>query len=101
MPIKKIKEYVHWLILGNESLEQRQKLFKDHTNDVEQKIKELTKKLDFLEYKCWFYDKAVELGHDDIFNGLTENDIPENIKEIAMEMHKNLKSFLKENKNPR
>lgn len=77
MPIKKIKVFVNWCVEGDSTLKERNELFKEHEENVEAKIAELSKELEFLKYKRWFYDNASQLGTDKIFDLLSEDEIPE------------------------
>lgn len=66
MTIKDIKQFVDWTIDGDETIKQRQKMFHKQKERVEEEMARLQHSLDMVNYKCWFYDTAVKLGHTNI-----------------------------------
>lgn len=68
MPIKEIKQFTHWLQLGDESLEERYQMFLERKKAVEQQIAQLQQTLKVIDYKCWYYETAVQAGTEAIHN---------------------------------
>lgn len=60
MDLKEIKQYIDWCDQGMETVEDRHKLFLDKRKAVLAEIKELEKTLETIDYKCDFYENAME-----------------------------------------
>ena len=82
LQIKDIKRYIDWFIQGDDTLRQRRKLFFNQKKNVEAEIASLHLTLEMLTYKCWVYDKAVELGSLEAVKRLPEDRVPENIRRL-------------------
>lgn len=62
VPIKKIKEFVDWSMAGDLTIDNRLAFLKSHKKDVEQKMAELQKNMDLINYKIWYYEAAAQAG---------------------------------------
>ena len=62
MPIKEIKAFVDWHVVGDSTLQERHDLFLERKKTVLAQIEELHKILDKLNFQCWYYEKALEAG---------------------------------------
>lgn len=82
LQIKDIKRYIDWFIQGDDTLRQRRELFFNQKKNVEAEIASLHLTLEMLTYKCWVYDKAVELGSLEAVKKLPEDRVPENIRRL-------------------
>lgn len=60
LEIKEIKEYMSLCSLGNTTLKQRKEIFEKQKEEVLQEMEKLQKVLSMLNYKCWYYDQAIE-----------------------------------------
>lgn len=80
MSIKDIKQFIDWYMEGDSTLKNRSDMFHERREAVLNQIESMQKMLDIINYKCWFYDKAVELGSSDKAKNMNTNDIPEEIK---------------------
>lgn len=66
VPIKKIKEFVDWSMAGDLTIDNRLEFLKSHKKDVEQKMAELQKNMDLIDYKIWYYETASQAGTTEI-----------------------------------
>ena len=82
LQIKEIKQFVEWTKMGDETINLRLDFFKKQEQKVEKELSELTKVLDMVKYKCWYYQKAKEL------NSITK--LEEKKKEITPSSIQNL-----------
>ena len=82
MPIKEIKEYVDLYEEGDSTLEERRDLLYSRKEAVLVEMEKLKDTLDFITYKCWFYDTAVEAGTVDVPHNMPDDEIPADILEI-------------------
>lgn len=61
MPIKQIKEYINWCVVGDETLDMRKELFIKHRQDVLRQIEELNTNLEKIDYKIKYYGNKSKL----------------------------------------
>ncbi len=66
MPIKDIRQFSEWVLMGDDSLQERYEMFLERKKAVEAQIAELQKTLDFINHKCWYYETAIEAGTEKI-----------------------------------
>ncbi len=88
MPIKEIKKFVDWCIEGDSTIEQRLELIDNQREAVLKQIAQLHETLDTLNYKHWYYETAKKAGTCDIHNIITQEDMPEDIREIKKKLDK-------------
>ncbi|MEQ3362558.1 MerR family transcriptional regulator [Raoultibacter massiliensis] len=84
LSIKEIKQYVDLYLKGDSTLEERRELFYARKKILEEQMESLRQTLDFLTYKCWFYDTAVEAGTADVPHEMDPADMPDDIREIKL-----------------
>lgn len=70
LQIKEIKQFIEWTKEGDNTIDLRLEFFNKQKQKVEKEMQELTKVLDMVKYKCWYYQKAKELNS---INKLEEN----------------------------
>jgi len=80
MSIKDIKKFIDLYTEGDSTLEPRRDMFYERKQAVEKQMKALQKTLDYIKYKCWFYDTAVAAWSSDIHKNMKPEDIPEEIQ---------------------
>ena len=62
VPIREIKRYIDWCMEGDATLEQRRDWFVAQKARVEEQIAEYRRHLDKINYKIWYYERAVQNG---------------------------------------
>ena len=82
LQIKDIKRYIDLAVQGDETIEERRRIFYAQKENVEREIKLLQDTLDMLKYKCWFYDTAAKLGSTDAVQNIPDDEIPPHIRKI-------------------
>lgn len=93
IPVKEIADFMNLCVQGDSSLEQRLDFLTDHEQQLEEKIAELEDNLDFLRWKKWYYQRALEAGTEEA-NFLKDSRVvnPELKKEFERDvLHKKLK----------
>lgn len=73
MPIKEIKQFTAWLSEGDASLQKRFDMFAERKRIVEEQMADLQKTLDIINYKCWYYQTALEAGTEAVHFQSGEN----------------------------
>ena len=66
MSIKDIRQFSQWVLMGDDSLQERYEMFLERKKAVEAQMAELQKTLDFINHKCWYYETAIEAGTEKI-----------------------------------
>lgn len=86
MSIQEIKAFTRWTIEGDSTIDLRLSLFENKFNLMKEKIKQMTEILEALEYKVWFYRTAKKAGSVSVHDSMTQNDIPEKMRDIRSRM---------------
>lgn len=66
MSIKDIRQFSKWVLMGDDSLQERYEMFLERKKAVEAQMADLQKTLDFISHKCWYYETAIEAGTEKI-----------------------------------
>ncbi len=86
MPLKDIKQYVDWCLEGDCTLRQRYDMFLERRAEVEKQIAQLHKALEKIDYKCRYYETALDAGTLKVHDRTLERqalDRQENLENIA------------------
>ena len=87
LEIKEIKEYMSLCSLGNTTLKQRKEIFEKQKEEVLQEMEKLQKVLSMLNYKCWYYDQAIEKNYEAYVKSLSFNQFPPQIQQYYKHSH--------------
>ena len=87
LEIKDIKEYMNLCSLGNSTLKQRKEIFVKQKEEVLQEIENLQKVLSMLNYKCWYYDQAIEKEDEGYVQALSFEQLPPQIQQYYKHSH--------------
>ena len=87
LEIKDIKKFFEWVVAGPSSYENRKELFETRKKAVQEEMKQLEKTLAMLEFKCWYYEKAMADGNEDSINSMLPNNLPKDIQELYNKAH--------------
>lgn len=87
LEIRDIKKFFKWVLEGPSSYPDRKQLFESRKEAVLAEIKQLEKTLAMLEFKCWYYDKAIEDGNEDSINSMLPDKLPDDIQKLYDKAH--------------
>jgi DNA-binding transcriptional MerR regulator len=82
MPIKEIKRFIDWCIIGDTTIAQRKELIQKQREVVVARIQEMNETLQMLDYKNWYYESAEKAGTCKIHETILEEDIPDQFRAI-------------------
>lgn len=82
MSIGDIREYIRLAMQGDGTIDQRLALFKRQREALIRQMAALQNTLDMLDYKCWFYERAQELGSIEAVKDLDEDALPERFQGV-------------------
>lgn len=68
MPIKRIRDYVELTSIGDETLQERYEIIKAQRQFVLDQIEQLQYYLEELDFKDWYYNKALAAGSESAIN---------------------------------
>ena len=85
--IKDINQFFTWVSQGSSSFEKRKELFEARKLAVEAEIKNLQKTLSLLEFKCWYYSKAMEDGTEEYIREMLPDKLPSDIQKLYDASH--------------
>ena len=87
LELKDVKQFIKWATKGSATYKNRKELFEKRKIAVEQEIRKLQKTLNILEYKCWYYDKAIKDGTEDKIYKMLPNKLPTRIQKLYNSFH--------------
>ena len=85
LSIKDIKEFVDLYVEGDSTLEQRRDIFYRRRAAIEREMDALKETLEFVNYKCWYYDTAVAAGTIEAPNAVDPAAMPEPVRRYKQE----------------
>ncbi len=88
LEIKDIKSFMDWCIEGAATYPQRKALFDKQKETVEAEIEHLSRVLDMLKFKCWYYEQAINDGSEDRVRSMLPDKLPEDIQLSYDNAHK-------------
>ena len=87
LSIKDIKSFIGMANRGDESsLTERLTLFQSRRNAVKKQLKKMQETLELLEFKCWYYEQAIQDGTEERVRSLSLDEIPGQYKNIREKM---------------
>lgn len=87
LEIKDIKQFMMWCAEGSSTYAKRRELFVRQKEMVEKEIQRMNTVLDMLNYKCWYYEQAIQDGNEERLNNLKPQDMPEHIRKAYGNSH--------------
>lgn len=89
MPLREIKVYIDWCMEGDSRIKERHDMIHEQRKNVEAQIKELNDALNTIDYKCWYYETALNAGTTNIHKNRNTENLPENIKLLIEKIGEN------------
>lgn len=87
LSIKEIKKFIDMAIKGDKtSLINRLTLFQSRRDAVKKQIEKMQETLNLLEFKCWYYEQAVQDGTEEKVRSLSPDEIPKLYRDIKLKM---------------
>lgn len=73
LPIKDIKRYMDLCQEGDSSLKERLEIFLERKEAVQKQMEELTRVMETINHKIWYYETAIEAGTEQVHKNLKCN----------------------------
>ena len=76
MRLRDIRRYLQLVQQGDGTIGARLTLIRDQRRKVEEQLQKLQETLELLEFKCWYYETALESGTEQSRQDIEEEEIP-------------------------
>ena len=86
MAIQDIRTFIALVMQGDSTMEARRQLFERQKKQIEDQIAALEHTKQVLEFKCWFYETAEQLGSSQAVSDLKDEEMPAAMAEIRSEL---------------
>ena len=83
-----IKQFMDWCVEGAVTYPQRKELFEKQKKTVEAEIEHLSRVLDMIKFKRWYYEQAMQDGNEDRVHSMIPDKLPEDIQKMYDHAHK-------------
>jgi DNA-binding transcriptional MerR regulator len=90
MEIKDIKRFLDWCQVGDSTILKRRDMFYERRKIVEKQMEAIRKTMEIIQYKCWYYDTALEAGTEAAPKNMSFDDLPENVRHGKAELERSL-----------
>lgn len=87
MEIKDIKQFMAWCAKGPSTYPQRKELFETQKKALEKQLEELEKNMAMIQFKCWYYEQAIQDGNEDRLHRMIPDHLPEEIQSLYQLAH--------------
>ncbi|MBQ2698150.1 MAG: MerR family transcriptional regulator [Clostridia bacterium] len=87
MQLRDIRSFIHMCLEGPSTIGGRRELCERQREAVQRQIADLEETLATIDYKCWYYATAEQLGSTDAVERLTEEEIPEQHRAARRGIH--------------
>lgn len=92
LEIKEIKYFMDLCKKGKDTYAERKEIFEKQKAKVIQEIKNLNETLDMINFKCWYYEKAILDGNEDNIKKMKVTGFPEEIELLYNKTHRDLRT---------
>lgn len=87
LEIKDIKRFMDWCAEGSSTYPQRKELFEMQRKTLQAEIARMNRVLDMLNFKCWYYEQAVQDGSEDRVQRMIPDGLPDGIRQAYESAH--------------
>lgn len=87
LEIKDIKQFFQWVSEGSSTYANRKELFELRKAAVEEEMRALEKTRAMLQFKCWYYEKAMQDGSEDQIREMLPDRLPPEIQKLYDQAH--------------
>ena len=88
MSIKDIRQYIEMALQGDDTIGLRLAMFRHQQEALKQQMEELQRTMQMVDYKCWYYETALEAGTVDVPQNMELLQVPEEFREIRLKLKK-------------
>ena len=82
LEIKDIKRFMQWCCEGSKTYPQRKAMFRQQRQVVEHQIRRLEKTLAMIDFKCWYYEQAIQDGNEERIRAMMPDHLPPEVQKL-------------------
>lgn len=82
MHLKDIREFLYMSMQGDETIEPRLCLMQKQREEVKKQVAEWKEILETLEFKCWYYETAKEMGTTEALKSMKLEEVPQEFQAV-------------------
>lgn len=87
MSMEEIGEFMKWTTMGPSTYSQRKDMFEKQREKVLEEIRMMEQTLKVIDYKCWYYQQAMEQGNETALLKQSMEDLPKKHQEAWQIIH--------------
>ena len=87
MQLTEIREFMEWCQEGDSTIEKRLNLFKRQKENVLSEMAKLQETLNLIQYKEWYYSKALNDGTEKYVKNMPLEEMPKEVQEEFKKCH--------------
>ncbi len=87
LEIRDIKQFMQWCAEGPATYQTRHDFFLHQKEVVEQQMEQLSRTLDMIRYKCWYYETALADGSEENLSHMLPDHLPAEIQKLYDHAH--------------
>ena len=76
-----------WCVEGPATYPQRKAMFEAQRAHMEAELEQMSRTLDMLKFKCWYYEQAIKDGSEDAIPTMIPDRLPEDIRRAYENSH--------------
>lgn len=84
LQLKEIRDFINMAMQGDETIAERLELFRRRREAIKKQMEELQETLDVVDFKCWYYETALEAGTTKVPENMPDEALPPRLREIRM-----------------
>lgn len=85
--IKDIKRFMQWCEEGSSTYSLRHDFFLQQKKSMEAKLEQMQKTMSMIRYKCWYYEQAMQDGHENHIHEMLPDQLPGDIQRCYDHAH--------------
>ena len=82
MSIRDIRQYIELALRGDDTIDTRLKMFTHQRDVLLAQMEEMRHTLETVEYKCWYYETAMQDGNEDRIRAMLPDRLPPEIQKL-------------------
>ncbi len=86
LQLKEIRDFINMAMQGDETIAARLELFRRRREAIKEQMEELQQTLDVVDFKCWYYETALEAGTTAAPDNMPDEALPPRLREIRKRM---------------
>ena len=87
MSLKDIRIYIELAVQGDSTIDARLAMFRRQREELQAQMEDLQHTMEMVDYKCWYYETAKNLGSTKAVDELPDSALPEELRAVRTRLH--------------